>query len=607
MSISTIVTSMKDEAPYIIEWVAYHRALGFDHIVVLANDCTDGTYEILTRLHEMGTISYYENVVPRGAKPHSRALKIANTTPEVRSADFVMVLDSDEFLVVKKPPHTLNALLEIMQDRSGDMMVIPWRMFGSSHLMEFEDRPVVERFTQSMDVSMLPKVGVKTLFRQTDDVRLGIHFPKFIMKGGEISKKSDALWIDAGGRPLVHKGLTWNGGRQTIHRDYAEVAHFMIKSLDEYLLKIFRGDGLMNSSRHGIDYWRKADHNEVSDLVVGDNVLGFAEQFDRLFTDPVLSHLHHKSVAHRFEKLACILANPDVQKLRAILKKSTAGTLEPEDVQTSRNLVTQMSPAPSQTDKLIEGEVPHSTLVSITDAGLSDAAEISWRLFKGARHNGTMFWPERKFGTRPIANLVKGLKRAQGNGRDAALGIRWFYNYARSTATDSWPLDDEVLVVLTRDDEKLIAGFPAHVAKTKATHVEKSYRSFPPLREVLDGTENADHVEDLIAQDKILDPRKRLTAYLDANPEAVVLNLDHPDKVNLELAKLEARGPSGPAMVRLLRVALQIQDPSGQHGDGPPGLGGSGRKGNALKAKGTSPSASNPPKASQSQTRKRSI
>lgn len=56
MPISTVVTSMKDEAPYVIEWVAYHRALGFDRIVVLANDCTDGTHEMLTRLHEMQAI-----------------------------------------------------------------------------------------------------------------------------------------------------------------------------------------------------------------------------------------------------------------------------------------------------------------------------------------------------------------------------------------------------------------------------------------------------------------------------------------------------------------------------------------------------------------------
>lgn len=150
---------MKDEAPYILEWVAYHRALGFDRVVVVANDCTDGTHEMLRRLHKLDAIAYYENDVPVGAKPHSHALKIATLSPEVKSADFVMVLDADEFLVVKSAPHRVDALIDVMQRISADMMVIPWRMFGSSHQAEFEDRPVIDRFTRSMDATDLPSVG----------------------------------------------------------------------------------------------------------------------------------------------------------------------------------------------------------------------------------------------------------------------------------------------------------------------------------------------------------------------------------------------------------------------------------------------------------------
>ena len=345
MPISTVVAAMKDEAPYNIEWVAYHRALGFDRIVVLANDCTDGTHEMLLRLHELDAVAYYENKVPVGGWPHPRALKIATRAPEVKTADFVIVLDADEFLVVKQAPYTLDVLLNVMDQRSADMMVIPWRMFGSSHNKTFEDRPVIERFPLSMDTSTLPKVGVKTLFRQEDSLRLSIHLPKDVMKDGvPVGTPSEQVWIDAGGQPLEREALAWNGGRQTIHRDLAEVAHFMIKSLDEYLLKIVRGDGVMNSDRHGIKYWRKADHNQVSDLVVADNVPGFEQERDRLFSDPVLAELHKKSITGRFERLKTILADPDVQQMRSILQKSMEVELRPEDIKLSRNLVTKISP-----------------------------------------------------------------------------------------------------------------------------------------------------------------------------------------------------------------------------------------------------------------------
>ena len=49
----TVVSTMKNEGPYIIDWVAHYKTLGFDHILVCTNDCTDPTVEILLRLQEM--------------------------------------------------------------------------------------------------------------------------------------------------------------------------------------------------------------------------------------------------------------------------------------------------------------------------------------------------------------------------------------------------------------------------------------------------------------------------------------------------------------------------------------------------------------------------
>jgi hypothetical protein len=52
---------MKNEAPYILEWVAHHLVIGFDHIVVLTNDCTDTTNAILTRLDALGYVTFQPN------------------------------------------------------------------------------------------------------------------------------------------------------------------------------------------------------------------------------------------------------------------------------------------------------------------------------------------------------------------------------------------------------------------------------------------------------------------------------------------------------------------------------------------------------------------
>jgi hypothetical protein len=51
-----IVTTMKNEAPYILEWVAHHLALGVDNILAFTNDFDDGTERLLARLGHMAPV-----------------------------------------------------------------------------------------------------------------------------------------------------------------------------------------------------------------------------------------------------------------------------------------------------------------------------------------------------------------------------------------------------------------------------------------------------------------------------------------------------------------------------------------------------------------------
>lgn len=41
------VACMRDEALFVVEWVAHHLAAGFDRIIVYTNDCSDGTDKLL--------------------------------------------------------------------------------------------------------------------------------------------------------------------------------------------------------------------------------------------------------------------------------------------------------------------------------------------------------------------------------------------------------------------------------------------------------------------------------------------------------------------------------------------------------------------------------
>jgi hypothetical protein len=47
---TAIVTTMKNEGPFILEWLAYHRAIGVEDFLIYTNDCSDGTDTMLELL-----------------------------------------------------------------------------------------------------------------------------------------------------------------------------------------------------------------------------------------------------------------------------------------------------------------------------------------------------------------------------------------------------------------------------------------------------------------------------------------------------------------------------------------------------------------------------
>ena len=79
-------TCMKDEGPFILEWVAWHRAMGLTDLVVFTNDCTDGTDDLLDRLDEMGELKHLPNPASTLKNPHFQpvALQYVKSFPVFR-------------------------------------------------------------------------------------------------------------------------------------------------------------------------------------------------------------------------------------------------------------------------------------------------------------------------------------------------------------------------------------------------------------------------------------------------------------------------------------------------------------------------------------------
>ncbi|MES2816741.1 MAG: glycosyltransferase family 2 protein, partial [Pseudomonadota bacterium] len=50
----TAVLCVRNEAAFLLEWLAHHRACGVTDFLVFTNDCDDGTDAMLDRLEALG-------------------------------------------------------------------------------------------------------------------------------------------------------------------------------------------------------------------------------------------------------------------------------------------------------------------------------------------------------------------------------------------------------------------------------------------------------------------------------------------------------------------------------------------------------------------------
>jgi hypothetical protein len=316
----TAVSMMKDEAPYLVEWVAHHLAVGFTDILVYTNDCSDGTDDMLIRLEEMGLVHHRRNVIRPGVKPQPSAIKHAQAEPLVHASDWVMLFDADEFLCINYGDGRIDSLISAAGEANG--IVVTWRVFGSSGVVDWSRDPVTEQYLHAAPPDWNKGWGVKTLFRFDPDIwKLGIHRPTMKRKVLETAFPDSVRWLNGSGQPMedYFKFRGWRSIRRTLGYDWAQMNHYAVKSVDAYAVRKLRGNVNLKADKYNADYWALQDRNEVRDT----RILRYAAARTRiageLLNDPVLSRLHATALERVEERLAAFKATEAYATLRESL------------------------------------------------------------------------------------------------------------------------------------------------------------------------------------------------------------------------------------------------------------------------------------------------
>ncbi|MEI8125426.1 MAG: glycosyltransferase family 92 protein [Parachlamydiaceae bacterium] len=145
----SVTAIFRDEAPYLREWIEYHKLLGVEHFYLYNNLSQDKCHEVLAPYVKNGEVDLIEWPMA----PHSwsewdgiqiAAYKDALERAKKRTA-WLAIIDIDEFLVPIKHKNLKDFLSDYKKQQDIGGVCLGWVFFGTSNVEKIpDDRLLIE-------------------------------------------------------------------------------------------------------------------------------------------------------------------------------------------------------------------------------------------------------------------------------------------------------------------------------------------------------------------------------------------------------------------------------------------------------------------------------
>lgn len=264
---AVLACCMRNEGMFVVEWLAYHRLLGFQDILVFTNNCTDGSDLLLDRLQELGYVTHIRHDPPKGKAPQINAMEIAFKHPKVLAAEWLMHIDADEFVWIETGDGSIKALIDAVGE--ADVIALAWKMFGNEGHGWWHGGSVLTSFTRSQGRPMPRAIDHKSIFRHAKFEFATDHMPKS-------PKVAQVIAKNTAGREISTNSLATGNTRSRYKVPFGQVVfkngcinHYALKTDDVFLMKNDRGDGKgkIGHKRYYLNgtFHRRFNRNEFED------------------------------------------------------------------------------------------------------------------------------------------------------------------------------------------------------------------------------------------------------------------------------------------------------------------------------------------------------
>jgi Glycosyltransferase family 92 len=212
----------KDEAPYLLEWLAFHKLIGVDLFFLYDNDSSDGGSDIIARSDFARNVK----LIPWSDRPGQLSAYNHFRVHYAPQFTWVAFIDIDEFIMPVVGSSIRDIVLRPVYDPFAAILM-QWRVFGPSGHHNRPDGLVLENYTYRMPDQDSTSRHIKSLVRpeKLESIDYTPHAAE--CSGPHCNTRGD---------PVLPYAI-----QPTECHDVMVVNHYFTKSRADWLAKVRRG------------------------------------------------------------------------------------------------------------------------------------------------------------------------------------------------------------------------------------------------------------------------------------------------------------------------------------------------------------------------------
>lgn len=250
----------KNERPYILEWIAFHRTIGIKKFLIADNDSTDGSKDLLRLLDLAGIIHYFDFPSEPGVKPQRPCYSKILTKAKNLGIEWLAFIDADEFLMPEAEEMDFFSCIEaaISQQDTG-AVAINWAIYGSSGWEERADGLVLRDFTKRATLGFSTNLHYKSLVKVEACSAVSGSPHHFVLREGFKYKNFQGFDL------VVHPEIGVGVSHSIVNRPL-RINHYILKSKAEFFNnKSPKGSVSSEDRVMGKIYFENNDRNDETD------------------------------------------------------------------------------------------------------------------------------------------------------------------------------------------------------------------------------------------------------------------------------------------------------------------------------------------------------